>query len=144
MHARTAGEAALSHLLQFHRSIADLLSQWDVRGDNSGWRDAQQPHIREFEMSLHLIPNAELRSRLSEVVTLIYDSQVEGDQTDAAGRALEELNQVAVTVAISQEGIELVAAALRGEPLPTRSHAFLATWSEVRQRRGEDTGFDNA
>jgi hypothetical protein len=149
VYARSAAEATLNHLLQLHRSIAAVLAQWDVGGDNSRWRDARQPHLREFEMSLYLIPNAELRSRLGEVLTLVYDVETDrdspgGGQPDAVARSMEQLDQVALTVAISQEGIDLVAAGLRGESLPARSTAFVATWNDIHQRAGENTEANSA
>lgn len=138
LYSRSAGEATLNHLLQLHRSISVVLSQWDVGADNSRWTEARQPHLQEFEMSLHLIPSEELRSRLMEVVTLIYDSAAEVDQTDIIVRAQAQLDQVALTVAISQEGINLVAANLRGEPLPPRSSAFVGTWNEIHRGTAQD------
>ena len=115
-YARAAEENVLNHLLQLHRSLHDALRRWDVRGDNSEWRSGQSEHLREIEMTSHLLPGEELRSRLKEVITAIY----------ADGSGHDELTKVAKMVGISQEGIDLLAAQLRGEPLPPRSAAFIA------------------
>jgi hypothetical protein len=115
-YARAAEENVLNHLLQLHRSLHDTLRRWDVRGDNSEWRSGQSEHLREIELTSHLLPGEELRSRIKEIVTSIY----------ADGSEQDELTKVARMVGISQEGIDLLAAQLRGEPLPPRSAAFIA------------------
>jgi hypothetical protein len=125
-YARAAGEATLTHLLQLHRSTGDTLQRWDVTAENTGWREDQLHHIREIEMSSYLIPVAELRTRVMEVVALVLFARRDGEQLD----------QVALMVGISNEGVNLVASYLRGEPLPPRSAAFIRTWNEMPAASG--------
>lgn len=115
-YARAAEENVLGHLLQLHRSLHNALSRWDVQGDNPEWRSGQSEHLREIEMTSHLLPDEELRSRIKEVITVIYSD----------GSEQGELIKMARMVGISQEGIDLLAAQLRGEPLPPQSAAFIA------------------
>jgi len=121
---RAACEALLKELLDLQRSMHGVLRSYDVRSSNVDWRREQGPYLREIEMATYLIPVPELRSQMTDVITVIYHDPAE-----------EPLGALTHFMAVAQVGIDAVTAYLRGDALPPLDDWFLRSRAQAVSAR---------
>ncbi|MEV1096470.1 hypothetical protein AB0I87_13495 [Streptomyces sp. NPDC049952] len=120
-YARAASESVLDELLKLQRAVGDVLDSWVTGNEGPQWRPALAEHLREVEMATYVIPNRELRVRLQDMIKVIYHR---------GGRSgLDELEHF---IAVSNIGVNAVAAYLRGDPLPASREWFVREREQAR------------
>jgi hypothetical protein len=112
-----SGKQALNSLITFRRMLAEEMD----RSREDPWDEG--PLLVEAELSVALIPNAALRDRMGTVFRTINARWARGAVRTSA-RQLWKMNTAA-------EGIDLLSAYLRGDPLPASSSWFVVARSKV-------------
>jgi hypothetical protein len=110
----TAGRAALDSLIRLRHSIAN---RTDNLQSEEAWTDALVEHSSVYDATLLLIPDADnLRERMSWIARVLGHYEI-------LGQSLDEANSW--VGATTLEGIKVLSAFLREEPLPEPSPYFL-------------------
>ncbi|MET8114032.1 hypothetical protein [Streptomyces prasinus] len=116
--ALASGETAINELLQLGQLVEVAAVQ---RLPSEDWMGLAREHVRKAEVAISVIPNSgELRWRMTRLI-FVMKTQL-GDQ-DGSGTTK------AYYMRGSREGVELIAAFLRGDELPDEEN-----WVEVRYR----------